>query len=83
MMKCPECKEVIGSPSFREITVGGVGRTAVATICYTCPKCKTILSIEADPIVTERRLQKMVQEEVRKAFDNNLQYYAQAVARVR
>lgn len=47
--KCPSCKKSLVSANAREMTIRTLSGGALNGISYSCPSCRTILSVGVDP----------------------------------
>jgi hypothetical protein len=57
--KCPGCEKIVRSVNVEHVEISrGVGQGAWHGASYTCPSCRTVLGVEADPLALRADLVK-------------------------
>ena len=59
--KCPKCEAVLDRVEVEELPAAAA--KVWRSVAYLCPKCKTILSVQIDPIALRGDLNKHVSQE--------------------
>ena len=64
--KCPRCDKLVNKVYFEDVlaVMGSFDVAGIRSIAYLCPECRSVLSVQIDPIAIRSEIVKQVDQAV-------------------